>query len=321
MKKITKAELKRALTKAAAQRSAQLSAFRPNDAQRARLQRSRLASAKARSALLKGAGLDLKTLQTAQGQHSALQQRLVETRRRDALRYAAREKARLQAGVVGQGKAWRAMGAQSGFFPHPTFTLDTPFLIWPIPFFLLSDSAAVPFGSWAKFTFSSSQPSGEQRVSFYFLWESPFSDYAVINATTSFSATGFLKAHAPWTFWDNQSYVSAVADFAVWIGFPDGAPPAAATPFFLDDIGALGQLATGPDTEGSALSAGLTMSNTMVAIPPQSAVFFEVALVLDYEVDHGGGYIEADFESGDFNIACPVVVYSILNRPPLPVHP
>ncbi len=92
MKKITKAGLKKALTRAAAQRSQQLSAFRPNDAQRARLHRSRLASEKMFSGFLKAAGLDLKKFQTVQGQHSALQQRLVERQKRDALRYAARQK-------------------------------------------------------------------------------------------------------------------------------------------------------------------------------------------------------------------------------------
>jgi len=90
MKKITKAELKKALTRAAAQRSKQLSGFRPNDAQRAQLLRSRLASEKMFSGFLKGAGLDLKKLQTAQGQHGAFQQRLVERQKRDALRYAVR---------------------------------------------------------------------------------------------------------------------------------------------------------------------------------------------------------------------------------------
>ncbi len=195
--------------------------------------------------------------------------------------------------------------------------MDTPFLIWPTPFFLLSDSAAVPFGSWAKFKFASSKSSGDERVSFYFLWTSPFTDYAVINATTSFSATGHLQAHAPWTFWANQSNVSARAVFNVWIEFPSGAPPAAQDLWDLGGIGALGQLGTRSDTEGVAVSAGLTMSTLMVAIPPNSNVFFEVALVLEYENDDAGGNIEADFVSGDFNIACPVVVYSILNSPPL----
>jgi hypothetical protein len=188
------------LTKAAAQRANQLSGLRTNDAQRAQLQRSRLASEKLLSEFLTGTGLDLKKLQTAQGQQSALQERLVERQKNAALRSATRNKGRLQASIQKQRNAWLALGSQGDIFTNPTFTLDMPFLIWSTPFFLLSDSAAVPFGSWAKFNFETSQPSGEERVSFYFLWESPFTDYAVINATTSFSATGYLQAHAPWAF-------------------------------------------------------------------------------------------------------------------------
>jgi hypothetical protein len=41
---------------------------------------------------------------------------------------------------------------------------------------------------------------------------------------------------------------------------------------------------------------------------------FEVALSLDYDDDSGN--IDADFASGDFQIACPVVVFSLLNKPP-----
>jgi len=114
--------------------------------------------------------------------------------------------------AVEQSKALRDLAARSGFFPHPTFTLDTPFfLIWSIPLINISDSAAVPFGSFAKFKLSTSQ-SGTQKVGFYFYWVNPFEDSAVINAATFMSATGHLKAHAPWTlFGQNESVVQATS--------------------------------------------------------------------------------------------------------------
>jgi hypothetical protein len=43
-------------------------------------------------------------------------------------------------------------------------------------------------------------------------------------------------------------------------------------------------------------------------------VVFEAMLALDCETDSGD--IEADFASGAFRIACPVVVFSLLNSPP-----
>jgi hypothetical protein len=78
--------------------------------------------------------------------------------------------------------------------------------------------------------------------------------------------------------------------------------------------GALSTTFTGLDTEGTSISSGVSLSTTMFAVPPNTVVAFEVALSLDYNNDSGD--VEADFESGNFQIACPVVVYSLLNSPP-----
>ena len=71
---------------------------------------------------------------------------------------------------------------------------------------------------------------------------------------------------------------------------------------------------TGGDTNGRSVSAGSSLSRSMFAVPPGNVAVFEVCLLLDYAID--GGDIEADFQSGDFRIACPVVVFSLLNSPP-----
>jgi hypothetical protein len=54
-------------------------------------------------------------------------------------------------------------------------------------------------------------------------------------------------------------------------------------------------------------------------VPPGKVIVFEVALRLDYW--NNSGDIEADFESGDFRIACPVVVIWLLNSPPAGERP
>src|SRR5205807_1697804 len=101
--------------------------------------------------------------------------------------------------IASQSKALADLTSRSDFFPHPSFNLDTPFLIWSIPLIDISDSAAVPFGSFAKFKLSTSQfgtqspdpASPVQKVGFYFYWVNPFNDSAVINAATFMSATGY----------------------------------------------------------------------------------------------------------------------------------
>src|SRR5262245_29937369 len=178
MKTISEAALKKAIIAAEAERAKHPAAFRPDRAQRASLQKNRQATGKMLSGFLKQAGLDLKKFQALQEQRGAELARMVAKHKAESLRVAQQRKSSLQASIAARAKALGDLASRSGFFPYPTYTLDTPFLIWSIPLIDISDSAAVPFGSWAKFKLSTSQ-SGTQKVGFYFYWPNPYSDYAV----------------------------------------------------------------------------------------------------------------------------------------------
>ena len=315
MKRISEAALKKAILAVEAKRSKHPPAFRPDRQQRATLQKSRREAEKMVAAFLKQAGFDMTKFQALQEQRGAELERMVAKHKADALQLASQQKDTLRSSIVAQSKALRELASRDDFFPYPSFSLPEPFLIGAIPPMAVTDSAAVPFGSWAKFKFSTSSD-GTQKVGFYFVWTTPFRDYAVINAVTSMSATGHLKSHAPWGFSTNTSWVIASALFNLWLGPP---PPDAVTSTnyareFLGQTGAFGSPWTGPDTEGTSISSGLNLIATMFAVPPNNVVVFEVALELDY--DNNSGDIEADFESGDFQIACPIVVFELLNRPP-----
>jgi hypothetical protein len=311
MKKISTAELKKAILAVEAERAKHPAKFRADRAQRATLQKQRQASEKMVSGFLKEAGLDLKKFQATQEQRSVELERMVAKHKADALRLASQRKGTLYSSIDAQSKALGDLG--SDFFPYPTFTLDTPFLIWTIPLADISDSAAVPFGSWAKFDFKTSQ-SVTQKLGFYFYWVNPYTDYAVINAATFMSATGHLRAHAPWGLGVNTSQVEADALLNLWFGWPTGVTSSNYAGAYLGSIGAFSQTFLGPDTEATSISSGVSLSTTMFAVPPNDVVVFEVALALDCENDSGN--IDADFASGDFQIACPVVVFSLLNSPP-----
>jgi hypothetical protein len=315
MKEISTAELKKAIVAVETERLKHPATFRPDRAQRAALQKSRKESEKAVSAFLRKAGLDLKGFQALQERRSAELERMVAKHKADAIKLAASRKGTLYSSIAAQSKALGDLASRSDFFPYPSFTLDTPFLIWSIPLADISDSAAVPFGSFAKFKFKTSQTI-TQKVGFYFYWPNPYQDYAVINAATFFSATGHLTAHAPWTFWSNSSEVYAYADFNLWFGWPTAVTSSNCASAFLGSTGAMGAGTTGGDTQGTSVSSGVSLNTTMFAVPPNTVVVFEVAIELDCSVDDSDGYIEADFESGDFRIACPVVVFSLLNSPP-----
>jgi hypothetical protein len=171
----------------------------------------------------------------------------------------------------------------------------------------------VPFGSWAKFRFLTDQ-TVTQKVGFYFYWANPYGDYAVINAATFMSATGHLRAHAPWGWGVNTSMVTAIALFNLWFGWPTAVTSSTYEALSLGSAGAMSGTFYGPDVDTNSISSGVSLNTTMFAVPPNTFVVFEVALALDCENDSGN--IEADFESGDFRIACPVVVFSLLNSPP-----
>ena len=66
-----------------------------------------------------------------------------------------------------------------------------------------------------------------------------------------------------------------------------------------------------------SISGETDLSAMLFAVPPNAQVIFEAALSLGYGND--GGNIEADFESGDFQIMCPFVALSLLNSPPVVV--
>jgi hypothetical protein len=312
MKTFSKAELRKAILEAESERSKHPAAPRPTDAQRLRLQKSRQGSETLVSQFLMDAGLDLKKLETLHERRTAELDRIVEKHKTDALRRASRKKDPVRATLVKQSQAWRDLAPRGDFFPYPSFSLDTPFLIWTTPLLPL-DSAAVPFASWAKFRVATSE-SGSQKVSFYFYWPSPYTDYAVIDAATYMSATGHLRAHAPWTVGVNTSEVYATAVFGIWFGVPRDVWSPSYETAFLGATGAFGSTFTGGDVEGYSISAGVGLNETMFAVPPRNVVVFEVGLIIDYDNDDGN--IEADFEHGEFQIACPVVVFSILNTPP-----
>src|SRR5262245_39297580 len=298
MKKISEASLKKAILAEEAEGLKNPPTFRPDRAQRATLQKSRRALDKMVSGFLRDAGLDIKKFQALQEERSVELERMVAKHKADALRRASRQKDTLQSSIVEQTKALRDLASRKDFFPYPAFTLDKPFLIWSIPLQAISDSAAVSFGSWARFKFATSQYSGPQKFSFYFYWVNSYNDYAVINAATFMSATGHLQSHAPWTIGVNTSWVAAYAFLNLWFGWPNDVTSVPHASAFLGQIAAFASTFTGGETRGTSISSGVSLNTTLFAIPPGNVVVFEVALLLAYENNEGD--VEADFASGDF---------------------
>lgn len=308
MKTLSNAALKKAILAVEAERARHPAVFSPNRAQLARLRKGRPGTERTITTLLQGNGFDLDRLQREQARAGGLLERMVAEHKEEALRTPI-DADGVHAGITAQGRTLAGLASRPDFFSSPSVSLDTPFQIWTTPLADLTFTHRAPFASFAKFRFKTSTPHGTQKVGFFFAWTNASDDFAVIDATTFLSATGHLKAHAPGGFFTNVSRLEATAILTLWTSFP--APTTSATSGrSIGSAGAIGDL-FGGGTGGSALSEGVNLSQTFFSVPPRAAVVFEVGVRLEWANDDGD--IDADFTSGTFRIACPVVVVALRN--------
>ena len=115
VKKISKAELKKAILKMEAERLKHPATFRPDRSQRATLQKSRRASEKKMFGFLKEAGLDLRKFQALQEQRSAEPDRMVAKHKKEALKRASQSKDTLYSSIAGQSIALRDLASERIF--------------------------------------------------------------------------------------------------------------------------------------------------------------------------------------------------------------
>jgi hypothetical protein len=64
-------------------------------------------------------------------------------------------------------------------------------------------------------------------------------------------------------------------------------------------------------SRSASISDAANLDKTLFIVPPHGVVIFQVGLSVGYENDHGRAVV--DFNSGDYKIACPVVVVSQLS--------
>ena len=201
--------------------------------------------------------------------------------------------------------------------PSPYYILlKTPIFIIPSHDFILDSSQVAPLDSWGKFKIAS-ETTGTDVLSFYFLWTNPSDKYAVINVD------GFLIFNGNWNAGQNgglfagDSYgdleITANLRLYEWWNQPPTQPTVQPDQTIevlnvsndQDSWDNLGEVDAGAVFRGHDLKYGLFV------MPPQGSVVIEVAATIQYWCQNGG--ISVDFESGDFEIACPFVSIAILS--------
>ena len=311
MKTFSEAALKKAILAHETERLKHGSAF--GAGRSGAMRKNRQASEKILTRFLRNAGLDLDGLEAQNKARSAELKELVENHKAEAIRLAARRK----------GASYSDMAARAGLmrWAAPSTTLNNPFIIWSIP---ADPRRSCPRSRRKAQRRSSSSRhrniAGGRRSGSITSGPIPIPITAVIDVVTTLSATGYIQAHAPWgSFLDLNDNLAATSLLNLWIGWPNS-NSVTSSDFYQQGIGfvwAYGSIFDGwfHDTQGEPISAETYPWAGSFAVPPGGLVVFEVALELDYS--NASGDVEADFTSGDFNIACPGVSFAVVNNPPL----
>jgi hypothetical protein len=307
MARISTSEIKKAIIAIEAQRSNDPDAPRLQLGENPKLQKIKQARNRLLVESLESAGLDTRKLSALGKQHDTELRRATEKYRAEAIR-RSRKKRAYYSSVISQAKAIVALDN-----PNTFGSVAQPFLIWATPRSnILSDSHYAPSDSWAKFRVSTS---GDEthKVSFYFLWTNPNSNGVVIHPFAFVIATGFIEADADRAYFlVNTSNAGAEADFYLWQWWDQSQAPILSATASLGHVSAVSEYFQA-DTKSQSIAAGFILDAGTFFVPGGSTTVLESAVSVSFNSNTGTA--SADFESGNFNLTCPGVVFPITQTP------
>jgi len=310
------AEIKAALTAAA-----RITPLQPVPAKRRPRLRQRPAAQPAAGQLLASAleksGFDAAAFERMQAEARAEMQRKAEAQRADALRNSAAARAAMSADVEARRKVIERLVASTNtaaIAQAPQVVLDEPFLIWPAtspPGLVWGGSQIEPWNSWAKFRIDSTAAYGEAEIRFYFLWESSSDQLVVFNASSWLMFSGYCQVDIQGHWWETEwSGIEISAELGLMEPPPGIAKPSDSENVFdLNlDKPSFGSYIS-PWGERVFRTAVLEADGALVI--PQGWVVIMVSALLQWGSSSGG--IEADFNSGDFEVMCPFVEIQVVS--------
>ena len=307
MAKISASKIKKAIIAIEAQRSKYPDAPRLKFGEDPKLRKIKQDRNKLLVESLESAGLDTRKLSALGKQHDTELRRAIDKYRAEAVR-RSRKKSSYYLSVMSQCEAILEA------FDQPDYvSIAEPFLIWATPRSnILSDSQIAPSDSWAKFGVSSSDDDS-YKVSFYYLWTNPNANGVVINPFAFVIATGLIEADADRAYFlVNTSNAGAKADFYLWQWWDQSQAPILSASASLGHVSALSEYFQA-DSESRSIAAAVRLDAGTFLVPGNSTAVFEVAVSVSFESNTGTA--SADFESGNFNVTCPVVAFPVVQTP------
>jgi hypothetical protein len=303
----------------------QAALFRPRPPQRSPLLRAnQRAAERLLTSALDKSGFDFAKFGEIQAQNRAESRRIVEVQQSKALKHSAEAKATFRSAVDSRRRILEQLSPADA-----VVVLDTPFTIGTTPpgggdGFHLDTYHIEPWNSWVKYKIDSNQ-NGGNFVNFYFFWENPSRlRPAAINIDAWLWSSGFCKADIPNHWYDYEKAavsVNAVLGLQEWWNRPITSPPiqlsqvqeAMSPPIviekpFSDEV---------PTPQGEYAFRWCDVRYNEELVPPGGTLVILVSSYVGWEAENGGG-IEADFDSGDFEVFCPFVQIQIQ---PSQIHP
>ena len=176
--------------------------------------------------LLAKGGLEVDKIKAVLTKRDADKRRLLESRKARAAKTFSRDK--LRSGIDGRIKAFELSSRLSQPYASTNIVLDTPFLIYADPYYILRSSSIERLGSLARIHVRhTGEFSDLDTVSFYFLWQNSSDNYALLNVETYVVANGWFQITADSGIfggaWANI-FGAAELDLLEWWNHPPTSP-------------------------------------------------------------------------------------------------
>jgi hypothetical protein len=316
MPKIDISQIKDALTaanKASKAKNTQIRQKRLTE--RSEMQTNKRLAEQLLTSYLTKTGFEVDKLNKIIAQNEAKLRSIREIQKADAVKHSSSAKIALHQAADSKLKALEYLKTLISP-PNPQHIIIDPFYVWQTHGTNLVDSNIEPHKSWAKIKVASNDKNGEEELKFYFYWQNPSNGPAVINVDGFFILNGHCIAGSPtgWAWggfgggYSTALYIVAYLElFEYWnnpFTYPLHQDDQIQYPLILEASESDWGFNVG-DIEGTSLYRGCDIRYNYWAVPAHEIAIFQMCFGIQWLMSDDGGYIEADFATGDFEVMCP----------------
>lgn len=290
---------------------------------------------------------DTEKFKAIQAESRAELRRILQAQQAEAVKHSADAKATFRGAIESRRKVIeRALASPVTEGISPFFqevVLDAPFLIWPSTGSsdLFFDNYQIePWNSWAKFKVDSTSEVAGAGIDFYFFWENASKNSVLINVDSWLMLNGYGRIDFPehWNWEYSLIKIAAYLSLLEWWNQPPTGPASQAGQveqvLEISDYFSGGPIFTfmpQPFAQpvaatwwghgwGEGVSQSHNLRYNLELVPPGGQVVIKVGPDISW-INHGGAGIEADFDSGNFEVICPFVQIQIMRPGPLTIKP